>query len=93
MKFWEKSAEALGTALILLVVMDIFFKALIAKVHAIDHEGQRSGKEWLEERRSRQAENEKLATKEAQEHMAQSLNTLLRKVDQVEQTVKDLKRQ
>ena len=87
-KFWEKLSEAVGTALMLVVVMDVFFKTLIKKLHSMDHEGQRLGKEWVANSNRWLAERGKLATKEAQEQMARSIKALLEKVEQIDRSLK-----
>jgi hypothetical protein len=87
-KFWEKLSEAVGTALMLVVVMDVFFKTLIKTLHSMDHEGQRLGKEWVANSNRWLAESEKLATKEAQEQMARSIKTLLEKVERLDRSLK-----
>jgi hypothetical protein len=70
--------------------MDVFFRALMTRLHSEGHERQLLAHEWLDQRKRRQAEAEKLATKEAQEQIAHSIEALLEKVEQLERSVNAL---
>ncbi len=46
-EFWALLAEVVGTALVLVVVMDVFFAFITSKARERDEEHRRLAREWL----------------------------------------------
>jgi hypothetical protein len=86
-KFTEKFTEALGLALMLVVVMDVCFKMLLEKVRSKDHEAQLLAHEWLQDAKLWKSQNEAKNKAAAQEAIVASLKALDTKLEQLSRDI------